>query len=377
MNIILNETQNKLILREKFLNEQKHIISERWETLNEVEKQFTVSMLETLYPEKIKTLNEDWWNTIGDVVGIADPTGLVDFFNGLDYIRQGDYFFGMLSMVSVIPYVGDAVAKPIMFYSKTSRGIRGTNKAMKMVKNGDNINDAVKTLEATTKTSPLIAKFTDASIHWGGKLKEMVNKIPGGKLSSGFKKTINEWVDLFVNTAKKQKQAGKTIGTTIGGLSKNVKTLSPKEAENLLKTLKKTLSKEGKILRGYERTATNPTFFAKYVFPGLSVGWIRNRELTSLFRRTKLYAGFLDYLGVANFVGPEELSITMGDKDFQKKFGEYVNSKQGQQNWSDDMSQYGKQEQRTPPPPQQKQTTQEPPKTEDSLLSFGKQIFGF
>lgn len=376
MNIILNETQNKIILREKLLNEQKNMITERWNTLNEVEKQFTISMLETLYPEKIKNLNEDWWNTVGDVVGIADPTGLVDFFNGLDYIRQGDYFFGLLSMVSVIPYVGDAVAKPIMFHSKTSRGIRGTNQAMKMIKNGESVSKAAKTLEATTKTSPLIAKFTQASIKWGGKLKEMVNKIPGGKLSSGFKKTINEWIDLFINVAQKQKKAGKTIGTTVASMSKKVKPLTQKEAENLLKTLKRTLSKEGRILRGYERTATNPTFFAKYVLPGLSVGWVRNRELTSLFRRTKLYAGFLDYLGVANFVGPEDLSTKLGDENFQKKFGEYVNSPQGQQNWSDDMSQYGEEVQRTSPPPPQ-QTKKEPSKTEDPLMSFGKQIFGF
>lgn len=372
MNIILNETQSKLIQQEKYLNKQRVIISERWDNLTEEEKNLTISMIETFYPEKVKMLNEAWWNTIGDVVGIFDPTGLVDFFNGLDYMRQGDYFFGMLSMVSVIPYVGDAVAKPIMFYSKANRGIRGTNRAMKMIKDGESVSKAAKTLEATTKTSPLIAKFTQSSIKWAGKLKEMVNKIPGGKLSSGFKKTINEWIDLFVNVGKRQISAGKKVTS----IAKQMKNLSPKEADALLKTLNKTLSKEGRIFRGYQRTATDPTFFAKYVWPGLSIGWVRNRQLTSLLRRTKLYAGFLDFIGVANFVGPEELSSKMGDKEFQRQFGEYVNSKQGQQNWGEDMSQYGKEVQRTPPSPQQ-QTSQEQSKTEDPLISFGKQIFGF
>jgi hypothetical protein len=35
-------------------------------------------------------LNEAWWNTLGDIVGIFDPTGIVDLVNGADYIRQGD-----------------------------------------------------------------------------------------------------------------------------------------------------------------------------------------------------------------------------------------------------------------------------------------------
>ena len=37
-------------------------------------------------------LNEAWWNTLGDIVGIFDPTGIVDVVNGIDYIRQGDTF---------------------------------------------------------------------------------------------------------------------------------------------------------------------------------------------------------------------------------------------------------------------------------------------
>lgn len=375
MNIILNESQSRLILQEKYLNEQKLIISERWANLTEEEKNLTISMIETFYPEKVEMLNESWWNTIGDIVGIFDPTGLVDFFNGLDYMRQGDYFFGLLSMVSVIPYIGDAVAKPIMFLSKSSRGIKSVNNAMKVVKNGGKVSDAAVILEKTAKTSPLMSKFINSSIKWGEKLKEMVNKIPGGKLSSGFKKTINEWIDLFVGVARKQRMSGKILRNHV----KKIKTLNNSEATKLLSSLEKTLGKQGRIFKGYQRTATDPTFFAKYIWPGLSVGWVRNRELTSLLRRTKLYAGFLDFMGVANFVGPEELSSKMGDQEFQNKFGEYVNSSQGQKNWGEDMSEYGEYQQTPPPPPNQQtqQTTQEPSKTEDPLISFGKQIFGF
>ena len=56
----------------------------------------------------------EWYNAVGSVIGIFDPTGLVDFINGISYLSQGDMFFGLLSMISVVPYIGDAVAKPLM-----------------------------------------------------------------------------------------------------------------------------------------------------------------------------------------------------------------------------------------------------------------------
>ena len=71
---------------------------------------------ESLYYDNTQILNEEWWNTLGDVVGIFDPTGVVDLVNGIDYVRQGEYFFGFLSMISIIPYVGDAIAKPIIIH---------------------------------------------------------------------------------------------------------------------------------------------------------------------------------------------------------------------------------------------------------------------
>ena len=124
---------------------------------------------EPLYDENTQMLNEEWWNTLGDIVGIFDPTGVVDLINGLDYIRQGDYFFGFLSMISIIPYVGDAVAKPIMGVSKGSKTMRGVNSAMKVVKKGGSTADASKILADAGKASPMFAKLLDTSISWGGK----------------------------------------------------------------------------------------------------------------------------------------------------------------------------------------------------------------
>ena len=59
-----------------------------------------------------------WYNTFLDFVGIVDPTGAADAINAISYFRQGHIFFGFLSLVSIIPYAGDLVAKPVVCFSK-------------------------------------------------------------------------------------------------------------------------------------------------------------------------------------------------------------------------------------------------------------------
>ena len=273
-------------------------------------------------------LNEEWWNTLGDVVGIFDPTGVVDLVNGLDYIRQGDYFFGFLSMISIIPYVGDAVAKPIMGVSKGSKTMRGVNSAMGVVKKGGSTADAAKILSDAGKSSPLFAKLLDTSISWGGKLKQIIDRIPGGKLTGGLRKLLMDWIDLFIGVAKQRKN----VGAITANLAKRVKSADPATATALMKTFKTQLGKSSRTFRDYKMA--DPGFMGKYVWPGVS---FRNRELTGLMRKTKFYAGLLDYLGIANFVGPEELSKKMGEENLKNKLTEYSKTNEGQQYWSEDM----------------------------------------
>jgi hypothetical protein len=299
----------------------------------------TESQLKTIqqfYGENDQLLNEEWWNTIGDVVGIFDPTGLVDFVNGLDYIRQGEYFFGLLSMIAIIPYVGDLAAKPLMGVSKGSTVMKGVNQAMSLVKNSKNVNataDAAKILADVGKSSPLLSKLLNTSISWGGKLKQIINKIadkiPGGKLTGGLRKTLNDWIDLFIGVAKQRKN----VGHVVTNFAKRVKKADPKTATALMQELKTGLSKSSRTFRDFKMS--DPGFMSKYVWPGLS---FRNRNLMALMRKTKFYAGLLDYIGVANFVGPEELSQQMGEKNLRDKITEYSQTPEGQKNWTEDMS---------------------------------------
>jgi hypothetical protein len=282
----------------------------------------------SLYDENTQMLNEEWWNTIGDIVGIIDPTGVVDLVNGLDYIRQGEYFFGFLSMIAIVPYVGDVIAKPLMGVSKGSKAMRGVNEAMGIVKNGGNVADASRLLSDAGKASPLFSKLLNTSISWGGKLRQIIDRIPGGKLTAGLRKTLIDWIDLFIGAARQRKNVAKV---TVN-FAKRVKAADPATATALVKQLKTQLNTSSRTFRDFK--ITDPGFMSKYVWPGFS---FRNRNLMALVRRTKFYAGLLDYLGVGNFVGPEELSKEMGEENLRQKMEEYSKTPEGQKNWGEDM----------------------------------------
>ena len=64
----------------------------------------------------------EWYNTVGDILGIVDPTPTIDIINGISYFSQGDHLFGLLSLISAIPYAGDAVGKTIMGSLKIGGG---------------------------------------------------------------------------------------------------------------------------------------------------------------------------------------------------------------------------------------------------------------
>lgn len=60
-----------------------------------------------------------------DVVGIADPTPISDGLNGIISLVRGDFVGAGLSLVSIVPYAGDALAK-------TAKGARLAAKITKL-----------------------------------------------------------------------------------------------------------------------------------------------------------------------------------------------------------------------------------------------------
>jgi hypothetical protein len=345
-------------------------LNNKWESFSSEEREFVISLLENFQIDKKINLSEArWWNTVGDILGIFDPTGVVDLINGLDYLRQGDYFYGFLSMIAVIPYVGDAVAKPIMGVSKGSKLMKGMNEALRLSKMGKTV-EAAKILETASKQGGIMSKLINSSIKWGEKLKRAVDMIPGGKLTGGLRKTINDWIDLFTNVAKKGIQSKRVVS----GAAKRITKMSPKDATKFIETLQKSVSNP-KLLRNFK--PKDPTFMAKYFWPGATVGLLwRNRALTSLARRTKWYTSFLSSLGLP-FMEPEELPKQMSEEELNQKFQEYVSSEQGKKNWNEEFSQVDMEEPEIDFEPQMT-SKPEPKKTSgDPLLDTFDEFFGF
>ena len=98
-----------------------------------------------------------WYNTVLDLVGIADPTGVVDAVNAASYFSQGDYLYGFLSVVSILPYAGDLVAKPIVGILKGTGAASKINKAVKAGKGSAQYKGAVKELTKLYKKYPTLA----------------------------------------------------------------------------------------------------------------------------------------------------------------------------------------------------------------------------
>jgi RNA polymerase sigma factor (sigma-70 family) len=71
--------------------------------------------------KKIAPLSEAWYNALGNILGIFDPTGIVDIANALSYWNQGRKLFSLLSLISAIPGA-DFITKPFMFGGRVIAG---------------------------------------------------------------------------------------------------------------------------------------------------------------------------------------------------------------------------------------------------------------
>jgi hypothetical protein len=269
MKKILTESELKEHVIQIYKEEQFKLVQEKWESLSRRDKKFVIEFYNTLYPKK--QINENkWYNTVGDIAGIFDPTGVVDIVNGLSYWNQGDKLFALLSWISAVPYLGDVIAKPVVGILKVGGDGAKAFKAATLT------GDAVKVAEAAKNVGGPISKMVEKAPSWGEKLisvlKNSVGKVPG---LGGLVKVIEEYVLLFTKAGKEMEAGGK-----VTAFSKNAGELQ--------------------------------SFGNKYLSGGMG-RFFGNRATRSLMRRSKWYLKLLDALGVHNFVGPDELQQQVPD----------------------------------------------------------------
>lgn len=324
--IIINEKQLELIQDLITKEENLKLAEHNWSKFSDQEKLMIVEICKELYPEKSKLVKENkWYNTVGDIAGIFDPTGVIDLVNGISYINQGDNLFGFLSLVSAIPYAGDLVAKPVMGALKVGApSAKALEGVLKLSKAGESAKAAAE-LQKISKTGGLTGKFVDGVSKIGGKLRGLVDRLP---LPGGLKRTLTQWLDLFSGAAKK----GKVVRLGSQQFAKNFPKLSKEAQEAGLKKLINA-SKQSGLFTSY-RTSKG-LFSWKTVFGGMPQLFGRNKSVRALMRQTKFYAGFLDFLGLGNFVGPDELVEKMGQQNVESKMTQYQQTEQGKQFFKD------------------------------------------
>jgi hypothetical protein len=332
MKKILTESELKEQIVQIYKEEQEKILQEKWDNLSKEEKIFVVEFLRSAYPEKSKLLKEaKWYNTLGDLVGIFDPTGIVDVVNGISYWRQGDKLFAILSLISAVPIIGDAIGKTAIGVMK--KGGQGAKAFQAAAVAGD----AAKIAETAKVAGGPIAKMVETAPSWGTKLLNMLKALIGRVpfLGRGLVKVIEEYIQIF-------KSAGAKMGTRATELAKlEGKALSKAEKSRLIKQIEKDTA-----FRGFRdnKGLANASFMSKV--RGGVPRLFGNRATRSLMGRTKWYLRLLDFLGIANFVGPDELMQKYSD--LEEKVNQFNQTPEGQKSWADDFGSVFNQQ--TPPP---------------------------
>ena len=340
----LSESELKEKMVQIYKEEQVSLLDEKWNKLSGIDRQFVLEFLKVLYPEKSMLVTEArWYNTVGDIVGIFDPTPITDTINGISYWRQGDKLFAILSWISAIPIIGDVIGKSVIGVMKTG------GRAAKAFKAATVVGDAAKIAETAKVAGGPIAKLVEKAPSWGGKilstLKSLIGKVPF--LGKGLVKVIDEFIGIFTKASKEMKVSSEITGKLV---AKGEAALTKSEKELLSTELKKQGSFRG--FRDYK--GEGQSFANKYISGGMG-RLFGNRATRSLMRRTKWYLGLLDFLGIANFVGPDELEEKYGN--MEDRIAEYEKTEQSKQYAEQDLKQ-SDEGSMAPPPPSPSTTSQ-------------------
>lgn len=366
LKIVISENQLNLIKGELSKQTNLKLAEEKWKRFSDEEKEFVVEFLKVIHPKKSKLLKESWYNTVGDIVGIFDPTGVVDLVNGISYLSQGETLFGFLSIVSAVPYAGDLVAKPVMAALKLGKpSAKALNSVMKTAKAGDTAK-AGADLAKLVETDRITNLFVKGMETIGPKLTDIVNKVPGGFMTRGLKNTILGWIDLFSKAGRQ----GKVAKQVTGYLAKRIPKMSPEKAVKELEKLSNAVKSSPGAFTGYRTTKGLMSW--KTIFGGMPQLMGRNKSVRALMRQSKWWLGFLDYLGLGNWVGPDELvQMLGGEEEMRRMMEDYNKTSQARENFEDQFGAEERQQQQYAQPNQSTSST----KSSDPFANFLRDIF--
>jgi len=365
--IVITEEQLKVIKDRIILEEKIALATKNWENLSNTEKKMVIALVEVNSPSDAKLLQEKWYNTVMDVLGLVDPTPLVDTVNAVSYFAQGETLFGVLTLIAAVPgYVGDAVTKPVIGALKVGNAAGKELKvALDMAKAGKTVEASAKLAEVA-KDPGIVGKFLRGAEGWGPKVMNWIDKLPAGPFK-GLKNTIRDYFALLTSAASKSSKFQKGVKSLLATPSSaNMAAKIPE----LQKYLKNT-----SIFKGAD--VTKPGFFSQVFFGGIPRLFrsSEGRGIKILMGKTKFWLGFLDYLGIGNFIGPEELAKRLGgDEAMANKLEQYQGTPQAKEYYDEEFKDSEGGQESAPEPNTQKQNT-EPSTGTDPFQGLIKKLF--
>jgi hypothetical protein len=170
-----------------------------------------------------------------DVLGIVDPTPIVDTINSISYFSQGETLFGILTLIAALPmYVGDVATKPVMMALKTGNtATKQLESALKLATKAgastDDIAKATATLKSMAEKPGFIGQFLQSAESWAPKINTFIDKIPAGPFK-GMKNIIKDYFTLLGNAGKKSNTLQKMVKDALkrpskANLSKKIPTI--------------------------------------------------------------------------------------------------------------------------------------------------------
>lgn len=261
-----------------------------------------------------KPINEAWYNNVMDIIGIVDPTPITDTINAVSYFIQGDTLFGILSLVAALPFfVGDAVAKPVMGAMKIgSKATKELEAALKLAKTDSKA--AGEIIGRLAKDPGPVGKFLQSAGGtggWANKVNSFIAEFPAGPFK-GMKNTIMDYFTLLGRAGTKSKG--------VSGLAKTLEA-DLKAGKAGVKDIQalKDLMKSEKIFD--VAALSKPGFLSQTFFGGIPRIFRspEGRRIKIMMQQTKWWLGFLDYIGIGNWVGESEVIKQLGSSEAMAK----------------------------------------------------------
>jgi len=310
-----------------------------------------------------------WYNTVMDILGIVDPTPVVDIINATSYFIQGDNLYGVLTMVGAIPYAGDLVAKPVLGALKIGKpSAKALDQALKVAKT--NPAKAAQIIGDLSKEPGIIGKFLRSAggpSGWATKVNKTIDEIPAGPFK-GMKNTIMDYFTLLGRAGEKSIRFDKNLKALLKSpTSKNMQVSVPKLKEFL---------KAEKIVD--PSALTKPGMLGQVFFGGIPRLFRspQGRRTRIMMQQTKWWLGFLDYIGIGNWVGEKEVIEKLGsEEDMVKKMEEYQKTNEAKKYYEESFPGINVQQPSPVSQPTATQPQSKPSQQEDPFVKILKDLF--